>query len=122
MSAGDLKRCTVVYATADRQYLWELELPQAATVADALESARAEAARGGAHASGASATDTTLVGTSMAGALEIPWNTAAVGIFGELVPRTAVPREGDRIEIYRPLAHDPRELRRRRVREGRRVK
>ncbi len=34
------KRCTVAYATRARQYLWQLALPPAATVADALAAAR----------------------------------------------------------------------------------
>ena len=40
----------------------------------------------------------------------------AVGIFGERVgPDTRV-ADGDRIEVYRPLAADPKEARRRRAR------
>ena len=67
-------------------------LPDAATVADALEQARAQAA-----------------------GLDVPWN-ADVGIFGELCDRAAVPRDGDRIEIHRPLKADPKESRRERER------
>ena len=66
-------------------------LPDGATVADALEQARAQAA-----------------------GLDVPWN-ADVGIFGELCDRAAVPRDGDRIEIYRPLKADPKESRRERA-------
>ena len=49
--------------------------------------------------------------------LAIPWD-ADVGIFGELCGRAAVPRDGDRIEIYRPLRLDPKESRRARARVG----
>ncbi len=90
------KRCTVVYATAARQALWTVELDAQATVADALLRAR-----------------------ESAGAADVPWDTASVGIFGEPCERTVVPRDGDRIEIYRPLSADPKESRRDRVRRAR---
>jgi putative ubiquitin-RnfH superfamily antitoxin RatB of RatAB toxin-antitoxin module len=90
------KRCTVVFATPERQFEWGIELEPDATIATALERARMQA-----------------------GTLEIPWETCDVGIFGEPCDRGAVPREGDRIEIYRPLGCDPREARRDRVRRAR---
>jgi uncharacterized protein len=95
------KRCTVAYATRDRQYLWRVELPQEATVADALATARAMASDS-AH--------------EPAPAADARWEDAAIGIFGELCSRADVPRDGDRIEIYRPLAQDPRQARRERTR------
>lgn len=94
------KRCTVAYATRARQYLWQLALPPAATVADALEAARAMAQGGEA----------------------IAWDSAAVGICGEPCARTLVYADGDRIELYRPLRRDPRERRRERVQRERRRK
>jgi uncharacterized protein len=94
--SGSRKRCTVVYATAARQELWTVELDARATVAEALARAR-----------------------ESAGAVDVPWDTAPVGIFGEPCERTAVPRDGDRIEIYRPLSADPKESRRDRVRRAR---
>ena len=39
----------------------------------------------------------------------------AIGIFGELVGSDLVPKDGDRIEIYRPLKQHPMEARRQRV-------
>lgn len=42
-------------------------------------------------------------------------NTEKVGIFGKLVNHDQVLREGDRIEIYRPLKADPRDRRREKV-------
>jgi putative ubiquitin-RnfH superfamily antitoxin RatB of RatAB toxin-antitoxin module len=45
-----------------------------------------------------------------------------VGIFGQEVPRDRVLRAGDRVEVLRPLAEDPRERRRRLAREGRSMK
>jgi uncharacterized protein len=90
------KRCTVAYATPERQGMWSVELDATATVADALALARASA-----------------------GPVDVPWDTAQVGIFGEPCERTSVPRDGDRIEIYRPLSADPKESRRDRVRRAR---
>jgi hypothetical protein len=94
------KRCTVAYATRERQYLWSIELPREARIADALAAARAAAEPGG----------------------EIPWDSAPVGIFGEPRARTDVYADGDRIELYRPLQGDPRERRRQRVQRERRAR
>ena len=90
-----MKRCTVVYATPARQWRWQVETGDAATVADALAAARAQA-----------------------GALDVPWD-ADVGIFGELCARDAALRDGDRVEIYRPLTADPKASRRARVQRER---
>ena len=92
-----MKRCTVVFAMPQRQWQWPVELADPATVGDALEAARAAA-----------------------GAQEVPWG-APVGIFGVLCDRSAVPRDGDRIEIYRPLRADPKESRRERARARKRA-
>ena len=45
-----------------------------------------------------------------------------VGIFGKLSKKTATLKAGDRIEIYRPLIADPKEVRRKREAEGKRMK
>lgn len=92
MKAGR-KRCTVAYAKPGSCVIWEVELAQQDTIADALAAARKLAVNDA-----------------------VPWDSATVGIFGERRPRSAVPVEGDRIEIYRPLANDPRERRRQRAR------
>jgi putative ubiquitin-RnfH superfamily antitoxin RatB of RatAB toxin-antitoxin module len=42
-------------------------------------------------------------------------NAATVGIFGRIVAREQLLRSGDRLEIYRPLAADPKTARRKRV-------
>jgi uncharacterized protein len=98
-----ITRCVVAYATRERQYLWALELPEGATIADALAGARRLAERD------AAGIDPTL------------WDTAPVGVFGEARLRTARCAEGDRIELYRPLRCDPRARRRERVRHERRA-
>ena len=46
---------------------------------------------------------------------EIDMATVCVGIYGKKKSLSDVVREGDRIEIYRPLIVDPKEARRRRV-------
>jgi uncharacterized protein len=98
MTHPNTKRCVVAYATTARQYLWTVELAPQASIDDALAAAR-----------------------RLAPALDVPWDSAPVGIFGELRARSDVPREADRIEIYRPLPQDPRELRRERVRLARKA-
>ena len=102
MQPAGRKRCTVAYATRERQYLWSVELPLGACIDDAIAAARAAAATG-AEAGGG-----------------VPWDSAAVGIFGEPRERGAAFSDGDRIELYRPLRRDPRERRRERVRHERR--
>jgi putative ubiquitin-RnfH superfamily antitoxin RatB of RatAB toxin-antitoxin module len=37
---------------------------------------------------------------------------APVGIYGKAVPAKTIVRDGDRVEIYRPLRADPKDLRR----------
>ena len=41
-----------------------------------------------------------------------------VGVFGKMMAMTAVLNDGDRVEIYRPLIADPKEIRRKRAAEG----
>ncbi|MHB1870078.1 MAG: RnfH family protein [Steroidobacteraceae bacterium] len=97
MSAGSLKRCTVAYAGAERSFHWQLEVPVGADIAAILAAARCAAPEA-----------------------QLPWEDAPVGIFGELRGRDAVPADGDRIELYRPLREDPRALRRARLATKRR--
>jgi putative ubiquitin-RnfH superfamily antitoxin RatB of RatAB toxin-antitoxin module len=93
-----MKRVIVVFALPARQWSWPLELPNAATVGDALEQARVAA-----------------------GDVAVPWD-GQVGIFGALCDRSAVPRDGDRVEIYRALKADPKVSRRERVKAVRRAR
>ncbi len=44
--------------------------------------------------------------------------TNKVGIFGKLAKLDKELQEGDRVEIYRPLIADPKEVRRKRAAEG----
>lgn len=52
---------------------------------------------------------------------EIEWPGAPIGVFGRKVDPGHLLREGDRVEIYRPLIADPKEARRRRARGRGRV-
>ncbi len=49
---------------------------------------------------------------------EIDLKENKVGIFGKVTRLDTVLRDGDRVEIYRPLIADPKEARRRRAAQG----
>jgi len=53
---------------------------------------------------------------------EIDLAVNKLGIFGKLTKADAVLRDKDRIEIYRPLIADPKEVRRKRAEEGKVMK
>jgi putative ubiquitin-RnfH superfamily antitoxin RatB of RatAB toxin-antitoxin module len=99
MNGAGTKRCLVAFATPEREYLWTVTLQAADTIEAALRAARAQAGPAGAA---------------------VPWESAAVGIFGEVRRRSDACAHGDRIEIYRALKRDPRERRRERVARERR--
>jgi len=84
-------RVEVVLALPERTLLKQVVLDDGATVAQALA-----AADFGEH-----------------GALVDP---RRVGVFGRCVTPEQPLHDGDRVEIYRPLAVDPKEARRRRAR------
>jgi hypothetical protein len=88
-------RCELTYARADRQFVVDLVLPVGATVREALLQA--------------------LQGGLAASCPEIDAELAVLGIFGKTVPADRMVREGDRVEVYRPLAADPRSARLERV-------
>ena len=96
MTRDGRKRCVVAYATRERQYLWAVDVPLDATIADVIEAAR-----------------------QLADEPDVPWDTAPVGIFGEVRERSDRPAEGDRVELYRPLPNDPRDRRRASVKQQR---
>jgi len=86
-------RVSIAIALPARQEVFELELPEGATVAAALAAAKLEARLGG-----------------------IDFEIAEVGIWGSRVSRETVLRDGDRVELYRALKADPKDQRRRRAR------
>ncbi len=53
---------------------------------------------------------------------EIDLAKSKLGIFGKLTKADALLRDKDRIEIYRPLIADPKEVRRQRAEEGKVMK
>lgn len=53
---------------------------------------------------------------------EIDLSKNKVGIFGKLAKKSLELKPGDRIEVYRPLIADPKEVRRKREAEGKRMK
>jgi putative ubiquitin-RnfH superfamily antitoxin RatB of RatAB toxin-antitoxin module len=89
----------VAYARPDEQALLSLEVPEGTTVQQAIE---------------------------RSGVLqrfpEIDLAATKVGIFGKLAKLDAALREGDRVEIYRPLIADPKEVRKKRAAEGKQLK
>ncbi len=91
----------VVYAAVDRQELIRLEVPAGTTVLGAVT------------ASG--------IAQRFAG-LDVV--QCPLGIFGKVVPDPQTRRleEGDRVEIYRPLLADPKEVRRLRAEKAAKAK
>lgn len=91
----------VVYAAVDRQALLTVEVPTGTTLIDAV------------HTSGIAQR---FEGLDLA--------QSAFGIFGKAVshPESHVMQAGDRIEIYRPLLADPKEVRRLRAERAAKLK
>ena len=89
----------VVYALPDWQTLLRRSVPAGTTVTEAIQ---------------------------LSGVLdkhpEIDLAVNKLGIFGKLSKADAVLRDKDRIEIYRPLIADPKEVRRKRAEEGKVMK
>jgi uncharacterized protein len=53
---------------------------------------------------------------------EIDLDNCDIGVFGKAVADDYQPHDGDRIEIYRPLIADPKEVRRQRAARGLKTK
>lgn len=87
----------VVYGLPERQKLIALEVPEGCTALQAAE-------RSG----------------IVKAFPEIDLATAKMGVFSKLIkePAEHVLRQGDRVEIYRPLTVDPKEMRRKRAAEA----
>lgn len=56
-----------------------------------------------------------IAASDIAGSLPIGFTPTAIGIYGQLVDENHHVRDGDRVELYRPLRIDPKEARRRRA-------
>lgn len=89
----------VVYALADKAELVRLDLPEGSTVLQAIEAS---------------------------GLIEkypdIDVKKNKFGIYAKLAKADAVLRDKDRVEIYRPLIADPKEVRKQRAAEGKVMK
>jgi putative ubiquitin-RnfH superfamily antitoxin RatB of RatAB toxin-antitoxin module len=82
----------VVYALPDKQYLRAVTLDEGATVEQAIKASGLLLLR-----------------------KDIDLSTNKVGIYSRPVKLSDAVQDGDRIEIYRPLIADPKELRRQRA-------
>ncbi|MFZ3206985.1 MAG: RnfH family protein [Pseudomonas sp.] len=91
----------VVYALADKQKLLRLSLPYGTTMRQAVEQ---------------SGMQVHFPGLDLA--------TSPLGIFGKAVakPQERVLEDGERVEIYRPLIADPKEVRKQRAAKAAKAK
>ena len=99
MANADTLPVEVVYALADRQVILALEVAANASIADVI---------------------------TQSGILEqfpeIDVVKNKVGVFGKLGKLTDTLHAGDRVEIYRPLIADPKEVRKQRAAQGKVMK
>jgi len=89
----------VIYALPDKQTLLKLAVPVGTTAQGAV-----------------------LTSGILEKYPEIDLPKTRLGIFGKLTKPDVALREQDRVEIYRPLLADPKEVRRRRAEEGKVMK
>lgn len=89
----------LVYALLDQQLLLDLEVKEGTTIEQAI-----------------------LQSGVLDRFPEIDLAKNKVGIFGKLNKLDYVLRAGDRVEIHRPLIADPKEVRKQRAAEGKRMK
>ena len=99
MANVELITVEVAYAREDQQRIVSLQVPPGSTVRQAIEQSRI-----------------------LDEFVEIDLDTAKVGVFGKLKKPTEVLRAGDRVEIYRPLIADPKQVRKERAAQGKRMK
>lgn len=93
--ASELINIEVIHALPRRVWRVALRLASGSTVADAIELSKIEQ---------------TVPGLTI--------DRRQVGIFYRTVALDRILEEGDRVEIYRPLECDPKEVRRRRAAES----
>jgi len=96
---GDSISVEVVYALAEEQTLLTVDVPDGSEIKDVI-----------------------IKSDILNQYPELDLEDLEVGIFGKLAKINQVVRDGDRIEIYRPLIADPKEVRKRRAAEGKRLK
>jgi uncharacterized protein len=91
----ELMSIEVAYAIPEQQAIVALDLPEGSSMETAV-----------------------LASGLLAQFSEIDLSTTAVGIFGKVCELNQLLKAGDRVEIYRPLHHDPKEARRQRAAKG----
>jgi uncharacterized protein len=89
----------VAFAQADKQVILELDVEKGTTAEQAI-----------------------LLSGILEQFPEIDLTKSKMGIFGKLSKASTELKAGDRVEIYRPLIADPKEVRRKREAEGKRMK
>ncbi len=99
VNVADQIKVEVAYAREDQQLILELMVTQGTTLEQAIEQSG-------------------ILHTFP----EIDLKHNKTGIFGKLGKKTAELKAGDRVEIYRPLIADPKEVRRKREAEGKKMK
>jgi len=92
-------RVEIAYARPDEQVIIPIDVPEGATLEQAIIQSRIQERFP-----------------------EIQLQSAKVGVFGKLSKLSATVRPGDRVEIYRPLLADPKEVRKKRAAEGKRTR
>jgi putative ubiquitin-RnfH superfamily antitoxin RatB of RatAB toxin-antitoxin module len=99
MANAETMPVEVVYALPDRQVIVALDVPADASIADVI---------------------------AQSGLLEqfpeIDLGKNKAGVFGKLAKLTDTLYAGDRVEIYRPLIADPKEVRKKRAAQGKVMK
>ncbi len=91
----------VVYALPDEQTLLNFEVPEGSTIEDVIRKSQI---------------------LQYHPELEEKLDKLDVGIFGKLAKMDQPVRDKDRVEIYRPLIADPKEVRKKRAAEGKKLK
>lgn len=92
MTEQNTIKVEVAYALPEKQVILEVEVPAGTTVLDAAQQ------------------------SGVTGKFEgIDLENSKFGIFGKVVSPTLALQEGDRVEIYRPLIADPKEVRKARA-------
>jgi putative ubiquitin-RnfH superfamily antitoxin RatB of RatAB toxin-antitoxin module len=102
----------VCYATARQELLREVRVEQGATIGTAIAASHI---LDDIVALAAAGTLDALADPRDPGSVAFDPAVHQVGIFGKKKPLDTVLREGDRVELYRPLLADPKETRRRRA-------
>jgi uncharacterized protein len=92
MDDGGLIEIEVAYAKPEEQVIVTINVPQGTTVGQAV-----------------------ILSGLLERFPEISQSELKTGIFGVSCKPEQIVREGDRVEIYRPLIHDPKEARRQRA-------